>query len=105
MEAPMIDPRDIHSLTEFQRDAKGFLRRLRRSGRPEVLTVNGKSAVVVQDAVAYTAMVRLLEHAQTIEAVRVGLEQADAGKLAPLQEVAREMRSKYGQNRRRRRSA
>jgi prevent-host-death family protein len=38
------------SLTDFQRNAKAYLERIRRSGRPIVLTVNGKAAAVVHDA-------------------------------------------------------
>ena len=45
----MIQLADIHSLSDFQRNTKEHLQRLKRSGRPEVLTVNGKAEVVVQD--------------------------------------------------------
>ena len=37
----MIDISDIHPLTGFLRDHKAHLERLRATGRPEVLTVNG----------------------------------------------------------------
>jgi len=40
---------DIYSLTEFQRDAKTHIKHLKKSGRPAVLTINGKAALVVQD--------------------------------------------------------
>lgn len=98
----VIDPNDVHPLTDFQRNAKSFLRRLRKSGRPEMLTVNGKAAVVVQDAGAFSAMLDRLESAYVVEAVRAGLEQIEAGKTVPLEQVAREIRAKYQQTRRRR---
>jgi PHD/YefM family antitoxin component YafN of YafNO toxin-antitoxin module len=49
----MIDIRDIHSLSSFQRKTRAHIRRLRLTRRPEVLTVNGRAELVVQDAAAY----------------------------------------------------
>jgi len=57
----MIRPEDIGSLTNFNRNTKAHLRRLRRTGRPELLTVNGKAEVVVQSASAYERLVKSLE--------------------------------------------
>ena len=52
----MFNLLDIHSLTDFQRNARKFLTRLQKSGKPMILTVNGKAAVVMQDAESYQAM-------------------------------------------------
>lgn len=49
----MIDVRDIYSLSDFQRNTRQHIERLRRTGRPDVLTVNGKAELIVQDAEAY----------------------------------------------------
>jgi len=57
----MVRPEDIGSLTDFTRNTKAHLKRLRRSGRPELLTVNGKAEVIVQSASAYERLVRALE--------------------------------------------
>jgi len=57
----MVRPEDIGSLTDFARNTKAHLKRLRRTGRPELLTVNGKAEVVVQNASAYERLVRSLE--------------------------------------------
>jgi hypothetical protein len=57
----MVRPEDIGSLTDFTRNTKAHLKRLRRTGRPELLTVNGKAEVVVQTASAYERLIRLLE--------------------------------------------
>jgi PHD/YefM family antitoxin component YafN of YafNO toxin-antitoxin module len=48
----MILPNDIHTLDSFRRQSKQHVDRLKETGRPEVLTVNGKPALVVQDASA-----------------------------------------------------
>ena len=57
----MIKPEDIGSLTDFARNTKAHLRRLKRTGRPELLTVNGKAEVVVQSASAYQRLIESLE--------------------------------------------
>jgi len=57
----MIRPEDIGSLTDFARNTKAHLKRLRRTGRPELLTVNGKAEVVVQSAAAYQRLIESLE--------------------------------------------
>ena len=59
--AAMIRPDDIGSLTDFARNTKAHLKRLRRTGRPELLTVNGKAEVVVQSASAYQRLIESLE--------------------------------------------
>jgi PHD/YefM family antitoxin component YafN of YafNO toxin-antitoxin module len=60
----MIRPEDIGSLTDFNRNTKAHLKRLKRTGRPELLTVNGKAEVVVQNASAYQRLLQLLEKLQ-----------------------------------------
>jgi len=57
----MIRAEDIGSLTDFNRNAKTHLKRLKRTGRPELLTVNGKAEVVVQSASAYLRLIESLE--------------------------------------------
>lgn len=101
----MISPKDVHSLSEFQRNARKMLTQLRKSKRPALLTVNGKGAVVVQDAKAYQEMLEAYEHRYIVEAVRVGIEQAEAGKTRPLEECARDWKARFSTSKRRRRSA
>jgi prevent-host-death family protein len=52
---------DIGSLTDFARNTKAHLNRLRRTGRPQLLTVNGKAEVVVQNAAAYQRLIETVE--------------------------------------------
>jgi prevent-host-death family protein len=79
--------RDIHPLTDFKRRTPEFLRRIKESGRPLVLTVNGKAEVVVQDARSYQRLLDLAERLETIEAVREGLASIDRGEGRPMDEV------------------
>ena len=40
----MIDPpEDIHSLSNFKRNTSDFMNRMKTSGHPVVLTINGKA--------------------------------------------------------------
>jgi PHD/YefM family antitoxin component YafN of YafNO toxin-antitoxin module len=65
----MIRPEDIGSLTDFSRNTKAHLKRLRRTGRPELLTVNGKAEVVIQNASAYQGLIESLEKLERESAV------------------------------------
>lgn len=71
--------KDIRPLTEFKRDTARFVSRLKETGRPSVLTVNGKPALVVMDAEAWQEVQDQIEHARTVAAIRKGLDQARAG--------------------------
>jgi prevent-host-death family protein len=57
----MVRPEDIVSLTDFTRNTKAHMKRLRQTGRAELLTVNGKAEVVVQSASAYERLIKALE--------------------------------------------
>ncbi len=57
----MIDLENIRSLSDFQRNAKEHLRRLKGTGKPEVLTVNGQAELVVQSAAAYQELLEQLD--------------------------------------------
>jgi PHD/YefM family antitoxin component YafN of YafNO toxin-antitoxin module len=59
--AAMIRSEDITSLTDFAKNTKAHIKRLKRTGRPELLTVNGRAEVVVQNATAYQHLIESLE--------------------------------------------
>jgi prevent-host-death family protein len=44
---------DIRSITELKRDTNAILRHIHASGRPVVLTVNGKAEAVLMGAAEY----------------------------------------------------
>ena len=60
----MIKPEDIRSLTDFQRNTREHIERLRKTGRPTVLTVKGHAELVVQDAAAYQRLIEELEQSK-----------------------------------------
>lgn len=70
----MLDLSNIHSLSDFNRNSKDHIERLKESGEPEVLTVNGKAELVVQDAESYQELLRKAEFADTVSAVHRGMK-------------------------------
>lgn len=84
----MLDlERDIHPLTDFKQNTAEFLKLLRETGGPIVLTVDGEAEIVVQDAKSYQRLLDLAERLETIEAVREGLQSADRGEGRPMNAV------------------
>jgi len=88
--------RDIHSLTDFKRNTNDFMKQMKETKTPVVLTVNGKAELVVQDAESYQAMLERLEQMDAIEGIRRGLEQMERGDGRPADEVFAEFRKRHG---------
>lgn len=99
MRIGMLDTGDIHPLTDFLRNHKAHVTRLKETHTPEVLTVNGKAELVVQDAESYQRLVDRLHHMETIAAIQEGMASAERGDLKPAAQVLDEMRAKYGLSR------
>jgi prevent-host-death family protein len=53
-----------------------FVKQLKKTKRPVVLTVKGKPAAVVQDAEAYQRLLDIAARAEPAEGMRQGLEDA-----------------------------
>ena len=92
----MIDLKNIHSLTDFNRNTKEYVQRLKETGEPEVLTVNGQAEVVVQSAVAYQKLLDAAELAETLPILRQSLAEAKRGEGRPARDVLRELAAKAG---------
>jgi len=83
----MIHLENICSLSEFQRNTRTILERLKETGHPQVLTVNGKAELVVQDAVSYQRILDKLDRLEAIEGIQRGLESMKQGKGRPAEDV------------------
>lgn len=93
----MLDiTKDIQSLTTFRRRSGEFLKQLKKSKRPVVLTVKGKAAAVVQDAEAYQRLLDVAAQADAEEGIRQGLEDAKEGKVRPAREFFDEFEARHG---------
>ncbi len=92
----MISVKDIQSLTDFKRNTAEYVKKIKKSKKPLVLTVNGKAEIVVQDAAAYQAMLERIERAEAVEAIRKGMESFERGEGRPAREALEELRQKHG---------
>ena len=87
--------KDIQSMTSFRNHSGKFMRHLRQTGRPMVLTINGKAAAVVQDAEAYQLLLDLAAEASAEEGIRQGLDDLANGRTRPAAEAFDEIRAAY----------
>ncbi len=85
----------IDTLTHFKRDTARFLKQLRETKEPVVLTVNGKAELVIQDAASYQALRERLDRLETLAAVKEGLEDVAAGRTRPAREVLEHLARKH----------
>jgi prevent-host-death family protein len=97
----MLDlTQDIQSLTTFRRRSADFLKQLKKSKRPVVLTVKGKAAAIVQDAAAYQRLLDIAAAADPREGIRQGLEESRMGQGKSAREFFKEfdaeIEKKYG---------
>lgn len=88
--------RDIHSLTEFKRNTNDFMKQLKETKNPVVLTVNGKAELIVQDAESYQLMLERLEKVDALEGIRRGLEQMEKGEGQSAGDAFAEFRTRHG---------
>lgn len=92
----MIDLTNIHSLSEFQRNTKQYVQQMEESEKPIVLTVNGEAQLVVQDAKAYQKLLDRLEYAESVAALREGIQEIEQGRGIPAKQALRELGRKHG---------
>ncbi len=93
----MLDiTKDIQSLTNFRRKSGEFLKKIKKSKRPMVLTVNGKAEAVVQDAESYQRLLDSAARADVYEAIRQGADDIVHGRTRPARAVLSEMRRRHG---------
>ena len=80
----------------FKTEHSQFVEQMRDSGRPLVLTINGKSELVVQDAAAYQKMLDRMDQLEAREGIQRGLADVEAGRVTPLREFEKQFRTKHG---------
>jgi hypothetical protein len=95
MSTTTIDLNEIHSMTDFLRNTKDHTRRLKKTGQPAVLTVNGQAELVVQDARSYQGLLSQLAELEDLRAIRRGIEDMKAGRGRDLDDVFDELDKKH----------
>ncbi len=83
----------IHPVSDFSRKPAEHIKRLKETGKPEILTVNGKAELVIQSAKAYEEMVELLG---TLEKIARAAKEHDEGQGIPVDEFFHEFEKKHG---------
>ena len=92
----MIDLANIGPLTDFKRHTPEHIAELKRTGKPAVLTVNGRAEVVVQDAAAYQQLLDALDRAEAAAGVRAGLADVAAGRVGSVAQAMDLVREAMG---------
>jgi prevent-host-death family protein len=101
----MISLQNIHSLTDFRRNASNYVEQIQETKAPLVLTVNGEAAVVVCSAYTFQEMVERLQHLENElnnvkldklrEEIQKGIDQADRGELLDGEEVMAQLYARH----------
>ena len=87
---------DIQSLTTFRRKSSQFLKQIKKTKRPIVLTVNGKAEAIVQDAAEYQRLLDIAARADVYEALRQSEDDIAHGRVRPAEEFFKEFRRRHG---------
>jgi prevent-host-death family protein len=92
----MLDiAKDIQSLSHFKRKTAEVLARMKETGHPVVLTINGKAELVVQEAAAYQRLVELAERAEMLEFLEESRKDLEAGRTVPAREALEKLARKH----------
>ncbi len=95
----MIDLREVRSVTEFQRNVKHYVSRLKRKRTPLVLTVNGRAELVVQDAGTYQELLDRLDRAEAVSAIKQAMAEFDRGQGRPARQALEGLRKRHSVSR------
>ena len=93
MSSPPINLQDdIQPVSEFRANTADALRRLRETGRPLILTQNGRAAAVLLDVASYQALV---DENELLRDLHAGLEDAREGRVTPHEQAKAELLARY----------
>ncbi|HEY3780839.1 MAG TPA: type II toxin-antitoxin system Phd/YefM family antitoxin [Fimbriimonadaceae bacterium] len=92
----MIRPTNIHSVTDFTRNAKTYIDQVKESKEPIALTVNGNAEVILQDANSYQQLMDEVERSRFIAAIREGEKAVREGRVYSSEEVFADLKTKLG---------
>lgn len=81
----MLKVRNIHALSDFVRNYKSHVSRLKKDRTPEILTINGKAEVVVLDVDSFQELMDKAERLETMEVFQEGRAAAQRDEPAALE--------------------
>jgi prevent-host-death family protein len=79
--------KDIQAMTTFRRNPAKFMKHLKKTKKPLILTINGKAEAVVQDAEAYQRLLDIAAQADTQEGIGQGMEDLKKGRVRPARQA------------------
>ena len=82
---------DIHPMSEHRANLTEHLRRVQETGRPMVITQNGRPAAVLLSPAKYDELVR----AADLAAIRQGVSDAEAGRGQDAKDALRDIAARY----------
>ena len=85
------DVGNSYALSDFNRHSSDFIEKLKESGKPAVLTVNGQAEAVVQSAEAYQKLFEDRRLLEPIRGISRGLEQANRGEGRSMRALIEEL--------------
>jgi prevent-host-death family protein len=92
----MLDiKKDIQAITTFRRNPAKFMKVLKKTKKPVILTINGKAEAVVQDAEAYQRLLDIAAQVDVREGIRQGLEDVKKGRVRPAREALEAFRRRH----------
>jgi prevent-host-death family protein len=92
----MISVKNIQSLTDFKRNSAEYVKDLKKTKSPLVLTVNGKAEIVVMDADSFQEILNKIEYVENVKAIQEGIESFERGEGKSARESLTELGKKYG---------
>ncbi len=87
---------EINSLSNFKRNTSEFIEQLKKTGKPVVLTINGRAELIVQDAGSYQKLLEIAERLETIEALKPAIAEMKAGRRGSAEKVFAELLQNTG---------
>ena len=83
---------DIQPVSDFRANTAGTLKRLRETGRPLVLTQNGRSAAVLLDVSTYQALV---DENELLRDLQAGVHDGREGRVTAHAEARTQLLARY----------
>ena len=83
---------DIKPLSEFRANAANFVKQVKETKRPLILTQHGKSSAVLVDVAEYQAIIEKLE---LLQEVQLAEQQISEGKYLTTAKVEKRLKAKY----------
>jgi prevent-host-death family protein len=86
---PIQPTDDIRSVTDLKRNTREILDQIHKTGRPVILTVNGKADAVLMDARSYEEHLRAANMARLLHAAE---DDVTARRVRPMRAFLKELR-------------